>query len=145
MPKVTIVTVEGEAEELRDIVRGLLGPDADQLLAPARLRNGQPQPAEDGWSEEELETLWREVSPNVHPIWAEVASRPEGYPIDELRRKLGLEGPVMSGRLTAVGKALRRLKWKKSDPMRRDVRAGKYSMAAEVAEVIRRLAQEEQS
>ena len=144
MPKVTIVTVEGEVGDLRAIVQGLLGPISGQ---PLRVDHVKTEPApnhNEDWTLDEFRTLWNTVSPGVRPIWIEVAKRPDGYPIDELRESLGIPGPVMSGQLTGVGKALRRLKLSKPDPMRRDLRARKYSMAPEVASMIRELAEEEQ-
>ncbi len=133
MPRVTI-TIEGEFDEIQTILQRLATGEPDN---PVSLE--EPVSAPIAWTPEELAALWNMIESGARGILAEIATRPDGYPFTELQHALGMNGSNIAGRLSSVGHAMRRFP-EKPHPVTRDYRTRQYTIDAEVADVIRRLA-----
>ncbi len=146
MAKVTI-TIEGNEEEIRGTLERLLTPPATAAPTEGETAGESEAPAApaEGWTPEEIEAIWEQITPHSRRILAEIAKRPQGYPFEDLQKVLGLAGLPVAGRLSSVGFAERRVAPQKRSSgaklVTRDYRARTYTMQPEVAEVIRSLAQ----
>ncbi|MCS7051227.1 MAG: hypothetical protein NZL87_06400, partial [Thermomicrobium sp.] len=90
---------------------------------------------------------WSRLQDGARQILAEIAKRPEGYPMVDLERALGVPARVIGGRLSSVGHAMRRFPHKEEPVEFRtggDEAPGRriYFMKPEIARMIRRLASE---
>src|SRR4051794_24092943 len=110
MPHVT-VTIECEPNELRDVLRRMLGTVTTEAVDPFSLEPVAPDDPEDGdelWDREDLTRLLNEIKPEARAILGELAKRPDGYSFDDLQQTLHLEGLTVGGQLSSVGHAKRR-------------------------------------
>src|SRR5437588_137403 len=56
-----------------------------------------------GWSKDEIRLWFRSLSAEAQRIVAEIATRPKGYPFEELFQAVGLTGQAVGGRLSSIG------------------------------------------
>jgi hypothetical protein len=127
--KVTI-TIEGCPEEVPTALRTLLfghrgngteqmgnqTPCLDMPLTDQGTRTSDSQSLNAGivgqsaqWTLEKLSRLWRGIAEGAREVLAEIATRPEGYPKEELFTQLDLDGRIVGGRLSSVGAVMVRL------------------------------------
>lgn len=143
MTRVT-VTIEGEAEEIREALARLLGSDGgDTTPAPEVEVAPEPQP----WEREDLSRLWSSLTDPARRVLAEVATRPQGYPLQELEEALGLNMRRIGGNLSSVGHAMRRYfrqggHYTREWPLQGDRNKRRYLMEDDVAGWIREFAAE---
>src|ERR1700694_5406107 len=138
MAEVTFtVTVKGEDAEVRATLLRIFGAEAtgDPALAG---RSESKKATGTGWTFEEFRFFWQAVASDAQTILAEMAKRPEGYPMAELYKAVGLTGRQAGGRLSSVGHALHNYP-DKSLPVIRDWAAEQYRMGTDVADFVRRL------
>ncbi len=150
MARITI-TIEGESQEI-EAIQAVLQRLAGVAMAvgaeeAAAAEAGWPGGERQSWTFEEFQQFWSRLKEGARQILAEIAKRPEGYPMADLERALGLPARVIGGRLSSVGHAMRRFEWKErpvefrtggDEEMRRV-----YFMNPEVARMIRRLSEGE--
>lgn len=150
------VTVEGEAEEVREALLRLFGgepagsPDAGagSSLRPQPPGDEEPKtPPEPPlpWTQEELARLWAYLTIPARRVLGEVAERPDGYRLEELEQALGSDMGRIGGNLSSVGHAMRRLyrvgdSYTKPWPISRDKYTRVYLMDEGVAASIREFA-----
>jgi hypothetical protein len=97
----------------------------------------------DEWSTDEIRLWFRSLSQQAQRIVAEIATRPKGYPFDELFQAVDLSGQAVGGRLSSIGWTKWRLRLGgKPDLLRSDSRMRLYSLDPAAAAVIRELAEE---
>ena len=150
MARLTI-TIEGESEEIEAIqavLQRLAGVTAVTGSATAEASETLRLTAQrKDWTAEEYEHFWGQLKDGARQILAEVAKRPEGYPMSDLERALGLPARVIGGRLSSIGHAMRRFESKEKPIELRTVREDGsrriYVMKPEIARLVRRLAEEE--
>jgi hypothetical protein len=131
------ITIEGSPEDIPAALRSLLG------LSGTQETHEQPAATQaEGWSFEKLVRLWTEIAEGAREVLTEIASRPDGYPKEELYAALELDGRTIGGRLSSVGAAMARLnlcnrvtKTGMEWPWSFD--GAHYRMKPEVAEMIR--------
>jgi hypothetical protein len=87
---------------------------------------------------EEFRELWSHLAEGSRTVLAEVATRPQGYPVAELRTQLDVNGPQLGGMLSSLGVAITHLPGMQ-DPLERDWIAGEYRLSPEIAAVIREM------
>jgi hypothetical protein len=140
--KITVkgVVIEGTREELQHALDMLLeravrqGEQvADETVVSNTLQQTVPLTAE------EFRHLWPQLSAGSRAVLAEVAMRPQGYPVADLLARLSVDGPHLGGMLSSLGIAIKRLPGKQ-DPLVRDWVAGQYRLPPDIAAVIRELA-----
>jgi len=143
------ITIEGESEEIEAIqavLQRLAGVTAVTGSATVEASETLQRAAKD-WTAEEYEHFWGQLKDGARQILAEVAKRPEGYPMSDLERALGLPARVIGGRLSSIGHAMRRFESKEKPIELRTVREDGsrriYVMKPEIARLVRRLAEEE--
>ncbi len=148
MARVTItVVVEGdvtEVDQIREALRRL-----PSEIAAVPVTNGaaaaveRERPSE--WTREELERFWSGLRPGAREVLAEVAKRPDRYPMDELERTLGVPARTIGGRLSSVGFGMRRFRGK-PEPIHFHHGApgtrGYYTMDPRIAEMLREIVAE---
>jgi len=154
MARLTI-TVEGEADEVREALRHLLGGDLVGTSGPAAGLPPDQQSTGDGeptaappppltWTHDELSRLWAHLTDPARRVLREVADQPDGYRFEELERSLGLDMRRIGGSLSSVGHTMRRL-YRVDDvyvrpwPLVGDKYKRVYLMDEQVAEMIREL------
>jgi hypothetical protein len=141
MARVTI-TIEGEAQEIRQTLRKLLGPmghgKGPQPGAGIGRTGEGKRAAREPWTLEELTQVWNEITVGARRVLAEIARRAEGYPSSELQQALGMDGKAIGGTLSSVGVVSRRFGAR--PPIYR-FRWDEYRMPPPVAEVVHLLAQ----
>lgn len=146
------ITVEGAAEEIPDALRTLLlGLRRWGSLEEADAQPPSPAATQSvDWAPEKLTCLWGGIAEGAREALAEIASRPNGYPKEDLYETLSLDGRTVGGRLSSVGAAMARLGfWNKM------TRTGmewpwsfdgvQYQMKPKVAEMILQLRAQELS
>ncbi len=142
-----VITIEGDSQEIgaiQEVLQRLAGLAAGELETHEALRTvGEREP----WTFEEFRQFWSRLQDGARQILAEIAKRPEGYPMVELEQALGVPARVIGGRLSSVGHAMRRFPHKE-DPVEfrtgGDEAPGRriYFMRPEIARMIRRLTSE---
>ena len=148
MARVTI-TIEGEATEIRQTLRKLLGrgkrPCGPEKMDPRGHRERAGEGARRGdrtpWTPEELTQVWNDITVGARTVLTEIAKRPTGYPNAELQKTLGMAGTAIGGTLSSVGVVSRRFGPK---PPVYKFRWDEYRMPQPVAEVIHLLSQQQQ-
>lgn len=152
MAKITI-TVEGEPEELRQTLLGLLGSSTQEWTPEKDARPPgltlEPLPVTRDTTEERLQwtpelfrEFWSGLHQNARQILAEIAHDPEGVDIAGLRKKLGIEPKALAGRLSPVGRAMDRIKKRhkkelpETYPYEADFSAGLYRMDPNIAQMV---------
>lgn len=147
MVKVTVITAEGEPDEVQSTIRGILGRALEAVdvvkvggTTSEQIAGKGPSSAT-GWTSEDVIQLWPEMRSDIaRNILAEIATQPTGYPWDELVSKFQLKDTKeLAGKLSAFGHARRRL-GSKPDFLRRNWQKRHYIMPTNVAEAIRQLA-----
>src|SRR5436305_1270049 len=99
MTKVTL-TIETEVgEDPRQALARFLALPADGKSTAATSAGG----ATGEWTAAEFTGLWRDLAPDAQRILAEIAKRPDGYPMADIQRTLGWTGLQLAGRLSSVG------------------------------------------
>jgi hypothetical protein len=150
MARITMISIEGGTEEIREALQRFLelttGDHTKQTEqskeAVSEYAQGRHPAEQTQWTGEELARLWRnELAEGTRAVLAEIATRPEGYPVAEVAQNMGLPPRHVGGRLSSMGFALKRAFPGKSDPIIRDRRTAKYKMEPEVATIFRELAQ----
>ena len=143
--KITVngVVIEGTREELQDTLNMLLERAATQgesveQVADETVVSDTPQQTVPVTAEE-FRHVWPQLSAGSRTVLAEVATRPQGYPVADLLAHLGVDGPHLGGMLSSLGFAMKRLPGKQ-DPLVRDWVAGQYRLPPDIAAVIRELA-----
>ncbi|MCM8745214.1 hypothetical protein NET03_01575 [Thermomicrobium sp. CFH 73360] len=142
-----VITIEGDSQEIgaiQEVLQRLAGLAAGEFEVSELPR----VPGErEAWTFEEFRQFWSRLQDGARQILAEIAKRPEGYPMVELERALGVPARVIGGRLSSVGHAMRRFPHKEEPVEFRtggDEAPGRriYFMRPEIARMIRRLASE---
>jgi len=142
-----VITIEGDSQEIgaiQEVLQRLAGLAGAEYEAGEAVRAaGEREP----WTYEEFRQFWSRLQDGARQILAEIAKRPEGYPMVELERALGVPARVIGGRLSSVGHAMRRFPHKEEPVEFRtggDEAPGRriYFMKPEIARMIRRLAGE---
>ena len=141
--KITVhgVVIEGTREELQDALDMLLERAVRQgeQVADETVVSNTPQQTVP-LTAEEFRHLWPQLSAGSRAVLAEVATRPQGYPVADLLARLGVPaGPNLGGMLSSLGIAIKRLPGKQ-DPLVRDWVASQYRLPPDIAAVIRELA-----
>lgn len=155
MARLTI-TVEGEAEEVREALLRLFGGESGGLSAPEPDAPLGPQPAHEelpksppepllAWTREDLNRLWANLSDKARQVLAEVAQQPDGYRLEDLEQALGRNMGSIGGNLSSVGHAMGRLyrvgdSYTRPWPLVGDKYKRVYLMDEDVAASIRELA-----
>lgn len=148
MARVT-VTIEGEADEVRDALVRLLGSDDAGATAAngATLGDGVAPPpvVPIPWTQDDMALFWSFLTSPARQVLAEVAQRPGGYAFQDLERALGLDMRRIGGSLSSVGHAMRRLYrtgngYSRDWPLRGDKNKRVYLMEPEVAGWVQELA-----
>lgn len=136
LPTLTVtITIAGETSEVVEEVRRMLG------SAPTSIIEADEPPVDPAaWTSDEVERVWRLLTPDCREVLAEIARRPRGYHKEALRAALQMSALSVAGRLSSLGHR-ERLIGKPSFLHRTD--DGYYFMDAEVAPVIRRLADQD--
>lgn len=142
-----VITIEGDSQEIgaiQEVLQRLAGLAAGELEMSEMPRVSGEREA---WTFEEFRQFWSRLQDGARQILAEIAKRPEGYPMVELERVLGVPARVIGGRLSSVGHAMRRFPHKEEPVEFRtsgDEAPGRriYFMKPEIARMIRRLASE---
>lgn len=147
MARVT-VSVEGDPLEVRAALVALLGgastESRDELLVQGESTQAASAEGQSPWSEEEVRRLWGYLTHSAQRVLAEIATRPEGYPMAELESALDSSMATIGGNLSSVGHAMRRMfgpnastvkKW----PLEQDRVARRYVMDENVAAAIERI------
>lgn len=139
-----VITIEGDSQEIgaiQEVLQRLAGLAAAEFEPGETVRGpGEREP----WTFEEFRQFWSRLQDGARQILAEIAKRPEGYPMVELERALGVPARVIGGRLSSVGHAMRRFPHKEEPVEFRtggDEAPGRriYFMKPEIARMIRRL------
>ena len=142
-----VITIEGDSQEIgaiQEVLQRLAGLTGAEFEAGEAVRGpGEREP----WTFEEFRQFWSRLQDGARQILAEIAKRPEGYPMAELERALGVPARVIGGRLSSVGHAMRRFPQKEEPVEFRtggDEAPGRriYFMKPEIARMIRRLVSE---
>ncbi|MDW7981215.1 MAG: hypothetical protein RMH81_00140 [Thermomicrobium sp.] len=142
-----VITIEGDSQEIgaiQEVLQRLAGLSTGELEVVETTRAiGERE----GWTFEEFRQFWSRLQDGARQILAEIAKRPEGYPMVDLERALGVPARVIGGRLSSVGHAMRRFPHKEEPVEFRtggDEAPGRriYFMKPEIARMIRRLASE---
>lgn len=124
------ITIEGMAEEIPDALRTLLHglgrwdsaeetdtnpPSPTTTQSNNWTRTSGSQSLNVGfaghssqWTMEKLTYLWGGIAEGARAALAEIASRADGYPKEDLYQVLGLDGRTVGGRLSSVGHAMAR-------------------------------------
>lgn len=145
MARVTI-TIEGEATEIRQTLRKLLGggrgPCGPEGMGPRgrQAAEGPRKADRTPWTPEELTQVWNDITVGARAVLTEIARRPTGYPNAELQKALGMPGTAIGGTLSSVGVVSRRFGPK---PPVYKFRWDEYRMPQPVAEVIHLLSQQQ--
>lgn len=142
-----VITIEGDSQEIgaiQEVLQRLAGLTGTELEVGEVPRGGGER---EPWTFEEFRQFWSRLQDGARQILAEIAKRPEGYPMVELERALGVPARVIGGRLSSVGHAMRRFPHKEEPVEFRtggDETPGRriYFMKPEIARMIRRLASE---
>ncbi|MFN3336065.1 MAG: hypothetical protein ACK42I_01015 [Thermomicrobium sp.] len=142
-----VITIEGDSQEIgaiQEVLQRLAGLAAGELEVSELSRVPSEREA---WTFEEFRQFWSRLQDGARQILAEIAKRPEGYPMVELERALGVPARVIGGRLSSVGHAMRRFPHKEEPVEFRtggDEAPGRriYFMKPEIARMIRRLTSE---
>lgn len=142
-----VITIEGDSQEIgaiQEVLQRLAGLAAGEFEVSELPRVTGEREA---WTFEEFRQFWSRLQDGARQILAEIAKRPEGYPMVELERALGVPARVIGGRLSSVGHAMRRFPHKEEPVEFRtggDEAPGRriYFMKPEIARMIRRLASE---
>ncbi len=142
-----VITIEGDSQEIgaiQEVLQRLAGLAAGEFEVSELPRAAGEREA---WTFEEFRQFWSRLQDGARQILAEIAKRPEGYPMVELERALGVPARVIGGRLSSVGHAMRRFPHKEEPVEFRtggDEAPGRriYFMKPEIARMIRRLASE---
>jgi len=146
-----VITIEGDSQEIEAIqavLQRLAGMTSGGLEAEEAVEQPRASGEEESWTFEEFQQFWSRLKGGARQILAEIAKRPEGYPMTDLEQALGLPARVIGGRLSSVGHAMRRFEHKR-EPL--EFRAGGddgvgrrvYIMPPEIARMIRQLVAEE--
>lgn len=139
-----VITIEGDSQEIgsiQEVLQRLAGLATGESEGHGVLRAVGER---ESWTFEEFRQFWSRLQEGARQILAEIAKRPEGYPMVELERALGVPARVIGGRLSSVGHAMRRFPHKE-DPVEfrtgGDETPGRriYFMKPEVARIIRQL------
>jgi len=147
------ITIEGESQEIEAIQSVLQRLAGATMVAGAEEavagEAGWPGGERQSWTFEEFQQFWSRLKEGARQILAEIAKRPEGYPMAELERALGLPARVIGGRLSSVGHAMRRFEHKEEPVEFRtggDQEARRvYFMKPDIARMIRRLSEGERA
>ncbi len=155
MARIT-VTVEGEAEDVREALRRLIGGESLRSTTSSAVTSPYPPHGSDvgsttaseppaPWTKDEVARSWPYLSLPAQRVLGEIAMRPEGYPLDELAQSLDSNMRVIGGNLASVGHMMRRLykdggSFTKPLPLKRDTFKRVYVMEEDVATWIRELA-----
>jgi len=131
-----VLTVEGDPSEIPQALRNLLGMLGEVEQAPPA-----PEAETTEWTPEEVRRLWRRLARDARRILKELATRPEGYPAQDLARALGLTSTrQVGGRLASVGHRLRRFPGKPHPVLHERTPQGLvYRLRPEVARVVAEL------
>jgi hypothetical protein len=130
------VTVRTEAgEDPRQALAKLLGFSTDGKAAPAKSDQG----GSSEWTSEEFTRFWSWLQKDAQKIVAEIATKPDGYPMGDLQKKLGWEGTGMAGRMSSVGFNVK-LFANHANPVMRDWSARVYKMDPRAASWVKELA-----
>jgi len=142
-----VITIEGDSQEIgaiQEVLQRLAGLTTGEFEVSEGVRPlGEREP----WTFEEFRQFWSRLQDGARQILAEIAKRPEGYPMVDLERALRVPARVIGGRLSSVGHAMRRFPHKEEPVEFRtggDDAPGRriYFMRPEVARMIRRLVSE---
>jgi hypothetical protein len=157
MAKIT-VTVEGEAQEVREALLNLFGDGLGEKRGAITVSSRGPQSVDEDqqeelpeapqpWTKDELNRLWAYLTIPARRVLSEVAERPDGYRFEDLGQALGSNMSSIGGNLSSVGHAMRRLyrvgdSYTKQWPLVGDKYKRIYLMDRTVAEMIREIAAE---
>lgn len=155
------VTVEGEAQEVREALLRLL--NGDTIVSSATSSGLDSVPDSTGgkapevspqlqlpWTKEELAQFWPYLTAPAQRVLGEIATQPDGYRFEELAQTLGSDMRIIGGNLASVGHAMRRLhndgeSFTKSRPHSKDAFKRVYRMEEDVAAWIREFAAQDGS
>jgi len=135
-------TPERLEAEILNWTRSRRGGLADET--PSVLLTGPRPGLPTEWRPGGFEEIWSEATVPARRIWAEIATRPDGYRYDELFAAVGLSGSDVGGSLSSIGAAIKRRAriWGLlPPPINRDERARLYRMNQVHANWVRRLAE----
>jgi hypothetical protein len=131
MPTVSL-TVTGSPDEIAPLLQQL-------LRQVGRAQDGsEARPREATvWTAQEFSDIWFTLSEGARKALAEMATRPDGYPGEELATALGMDLVTLGGYLSSISHRLRGREDRPPLYVRNAATGWKFAMPADVAQWIR--------